>query len=533
MRNYLKTTASYISNRVSGTRISGVTAAIFIATIYSIGAVSQFSQPVSAAPVQLNDTVFQSIKPRTNVSLLTAYPSEVASASSKHDFTQSSKLFLASQSKQTGLTPVYRLYNTKTGDFMATRWVSERESAIRDYGYQYDGISFYTVAEDTSETVPVFRYLKGALHRFAVSAQMQATLKNEGWRKEGVAFYAKPIAAVSSSGPRAPAPRAPAAPSNPPTSTSSVVDGKFTLVIFPDTQQETFAHSKDLFLNRTKKVASDKDARDIRFVGHTGDLVSAGGNKQVDRQDQYDAASAAYTAIDQSGIPYLMSIGNHDTKAVCGGGSACDPTKTRQFFRDTTVFNSYFSTSRLKLPNAQLFEAGKVDNAYKTFSAEGTNWLILTLEMSPRTAAVNWAKNVVAAHPKHNVVILSHYLLNSNSTITASNAGYGETSGRYVYDNLILKYPNVKMAFSGHVGQAGHRTDVGVNGNKVVSFLGAFHANNFNPIRYLTIDTKNNTVTSDVQAATVRAAYLQKYPTTKLPDYNNYDAVFTGMNFVK
>jgi hypothetical protein len=311
------------------------------------------------------------------------------------------------------------------------------------------------------------------------------------------------------------------------------VDGKFTLVIFPDTQQETFAHSKDLFLNRTKKVASEKDVRDIRFVGHTGDLVSAGGNIQVDRQDQYDAASAAYTAIDQSGIPYLMSIGNHDTKAVCGGGGACDPTKTREFFRDTTVFNSYFSTNRLKLPNAQLFEAGKVDNAYKTFSAEGTNWLILTLEMSPRTVAVNWAKNVVAAHPKHNVVILSHYLLDSNSTITASNAGYGETSGRYVYDNLILKYPNVKMAFSGHTGQAGHRTDVGANGNKVASFLGTFHANNFNPIRYLTIDTKNNTVTTDVQAATVRAAYLQKYPTTKLPDYNSYDAVFTGMNFIK
>jgi hypothetical protein len=228
-----------------------------------------------------------------------------------------------------------------------------------------------------------------------------------------------------------------------------------------------------------------------------------------------------------------MSIGNHDTKAVCGGGGACDPTKTREFFRDTTVFNSYFSTSRLKLPNAQLFEAGKVDNAYKTFSAEGTNWLILTLEMTPRTAAVNWAKNVVAAHPKHNVVILSHYLLTGSSSISTSSAGYGDRNGRYVYDNLILKYPNVKMAFSGHTGRAGHRTDVGVNGNKIVSFLGTFHDFNFNPIRYVTIDTKNNTVTTDVQAATVRAAYLQKYPTTKLPSYNSYDAVFTGMNFVK
>jgi hypothetical protein len=528
MRNYFNTPAHYTKNSVNYRSLLGVAAVIFIVAACSMSVLFINGNTAKAASIELNDAVYQLIKPKNSTSLLTAYPSEVDSASAKHEFTQSTKLFMASQRNQAGLVPVYRMYNPKTGDFMATRWANERDSAIRKFGYQSNGVSFYTVAVDTSETVPVYRYLKGSLHRFAVSSQERTILENSGWRNENVAFYVKPVGAAN-----APAPTQPVVRPTVPTATSPVADGKFTLVVFPDTQQEVFANSKDLFLSRTKKVSSEKNNKDIRFIAHTGDLVSVGGNMQVDRQDQYDAASAAYTTIDQSNIPYLMSIGNHDTKAVCRGGSACDPTKTREFIRDTTVFNRYFSTNRLQLPSAQLFETGKVDNAYKTFSAEGTNWLILTIEMSPRVAAVNWAKNVVATHPKHNVVVLSHYLLDGSASVTASNAGYGDTSGRYVYDNLILKYPNVKMAFSGHVGQAGNRTDVGENGNKVVSFLGTFHANEYNPIRYVTIDTKNNIVKSDVQAASVRAAYLKKFPSSQLPNYDKYDATITGMNLIK
>ncbi|GLW10181.1 hypothetical protein Misp01_53100 [Microtetraspora sp. NBRC 13810] len=43
------------------------------------------------------------------------------------------------------------------------------------------------------------------------------------------------------------------------------------------------------------------------------------------------------------------------------------------------------------------FEAGKVDNSFSAYDAGGVRWLVMTLELWPRTEVVNWAGNVVAA----------------------------------------------------------------------------------------------------------------------------------------
>lgn len=81
------------------------------------------------------------------------------------------------------------------------------------------------------------------------------------------------------------------------------------------------------------------------------------------------------------------------------------------------------------------------------------DWLVLTLELWPRVEAVQWARGVVAAHPRHNVIINTHAYLTADGSI-AQNSDYGVSSPQYLYDNLVKVYPNIKMVFSGHVGQA-------------------------------------------------------------------------------
>ncbi len=81
--------------------------------------------------------------------------------------------------------------------------------------------------------------------------------------------------------------------------------------------------------------------------------------------------------------------GNHDTAAVCPGGSACDPARTKTLVRDNSTFNQYFTGGSFGAVTER-FEAGKVDNVLAEYTAGGLRWGVLSLELWPRTAVVDW-----------------------------------------------------------------------------------------------------------------------------------------------
>ena len=251
----------------------------------------------------------------------------------------------------------------------------------------------------------------------------------------------------------------------------------------PDTQQEVLRSSDTRFINRTKWLVNQKSALDLRFATQSGDLV----NWDTPEHDQYEVASAGMKPLEAADIPYTIAIGNHDTMATGVGGGARDARMTRIYQRDTRTFNSYFNASRYtKVGGA--FESGKVDNIYSLYEAGGVKWMVLVLELWPRKAVVDWAKDAVAGHPDHNVIMVTHDYLDGAGGLGQS-AGYGDTSPQYLWDNLISQYPNIKMTFSGHVGWATDRVYTGKNGNKIYSFLTTIHSTTTNPVRLLTVDT--------------------------------------------
>ena len=138
------------------------------------------------------------------------------------------------------------------------------------------------------------------------------------------------------------------------------------------------------------------------------------------------------------------------------GGGARDAKLTRIYQRDTRTFNSYFNASRYtKVGGA--FEAGKVDNIYSLYEAGGVKWMVMVLELWPRKAAVEWAKDAVAEPPGPQRHLVTHDYLDGAGNLEQS-AGYGDTSPQYLYDNLVSQYPNFKMTLSGHVGFAATRS---------------------------------------------------------------------------
>lgn len=480
-------------------------AAVLILALVSLG----FLAPATSAAD--NQPIYRAVKGDSGPALDTPWLSEAQKAVDAHGFTDYATLFRASTSPADGLVPAYRMYHPRTQDFFVTTSVRERDNAIGSHGYESAGVRFYVSSTRTDGRVAVHRYIKGNYHRLAVTSAQRTRLEENGWRHETVAFYASPAGSTGVEG-----------------------DGEFSMAIVPDTQREVWPESDRLLEKRTTWIAGQKSVQDVRFVGHTGDMVDSGGSEQdLAYRYQFDTFSDQWKPVENAGIPSMLSIGNHDGAAVCNGGSACPGVEIWKAVRDTRVLNSYFPPSRTGIPSSQSFEAGKLDNAYRTFTAEGTKWMVLTLEFAPRRTAVAWAAKAIAAHPDHNVVVMSHYLLDGNGGITTSNGGYGETSGRYVYDNLILKYPNVRLAFSGHAGRAASRVDTGANGNKVASFLGTFHEAYFNPTRMVRIDLRDNTVTSDIKAVSVRSDYLKANPGATPPSYDEYDKTVTGMNWVR
>lgn len=443
--------------------------------------------------------VYHVINPARGTSLLTPWKSEADNAIALYGFTEDKgTAFQASLTPAEGLVAAVRLYHPKSNDFIWTTGEKEQVNAVNLYGYVNQGKAFYVSTVPMPCAQPIYRLAKGATHLFANSMMERDLLIADGWRSENIAFYA--------------------------VVQSPNTDPVFSIAVMPDTQQEVqpvlyepgVRNLNDFrFMERSRWLADNKDTLNLQFVLHSGDVVNWG---EWDSH-QYDVASDAMFPLEQAGIPYVLSVGNHDTRAVCTNGSACNEKTSYITVRETPLFNQYFK-DRFGNPGGWYTE-GSLANVYSMFEAGSHKWLVLSLELWPRTEVIEWAKQVVEKYPDHNVIVVTHSYLNANGDILTHNGGYGANSPKYLFDDLISRYPNIRFVFSGHQGQSVSRVDTGVHGNRIVSYLQAFHDTSGNPVRILEIDTSKDTARSYI--------YVPKTAS----QLNIYDTQHTSMGYVK
>ena len=62
--------------------------------------------------------------------------------------------------------------------------------------------------------------------------------------------------------------------------------------------------------------------------------------------------------------------------------------------------NDYFNITQYEAwPTlGEVFESGKIENSYHLFTADGLDWMIVSLEFAPRDAVLVWANQVVSQH---------------------------------------------------------------------------------------------------------------------------------------
>lgn len=480
-------------------------------TAGTAAAAAQEPSAVADLCAALSTPVYERVNPTTQASLFTVWASEAQTAVTKYGYTDDRGTpFKATRLPVPGLTPIYRMYHPGRVDF---RWVAgdaARDAAAAEgYSDQGTGSLMYAATEALPCAQPISQMVKQfngrTKHRLATSAAERTELIADGWSESGVAFYA-------------PTTQRPAGNE----------DSTFTVAVYPDTQRETRI-TDTRFKQRTNWLLQNKSQFDLRFVMHTGDVTDWGWLVP----SQLQVASDAMRPLEEAGVPYALTIGNHDTRAVGWdgisgsrgyGGSAyvgnpeCkerfpeSECVTSKLVRHTEEFNKYFNADRFGAV-AGAFESGKVDNTYSRFSAAGKNFLVLTLEAWPRTEVVGWAKTVVATYPGDNVLVQTHHYLDGGGTISTSNGGYGANSPKYLWDNLISRYPNIKAVFSGHAGTAARRVDTGTAGNKIISYLNNEADPTGNPVSLITIDVEAGTMSRRV-ADPAKGADLEQYATS-------------------
>lgn len=257
------------------------------------------------------------------------------------------------------------------------------------------------------------------------------------------------------------------------------VPGSWTMVVLPDTQNYVAsATNAPIFTEMTNWVVANKTTRNIQMVLHEGDITNN------NNATQWGRAQASMDVLNGH-LPYAMVPGNHDY-----GSNGLANTRT-------TLLNSYFTAGRnpANAGRIHLYEPGKVDNSYHTFTANGQDFLTLNLEWGPRDAVVQWADAVASAHPDHRLILLTHAYLyyddtrydwarkgasqnwNPHAYGTASGPG-GTNDGEELWQKLVKKHPNFAMTLNGHVldDQVGYLHSTGDAGNSVHQML--FNAQN-------------------------------------------------------
>ncbi|KAI8818328.1 uncharacterized protein EV422DRAFT_621860 [Fimicolochytrium jonesii] len=284
----------------------------------------------------------------------------------------------------------------------------------------------------------------------------------------------------------------------------------FVLAILPDTQHYSESYP-EIFTSQTQWIVDNLAKQNILFVIHEGDVT----NRNTD--SQWKRGLKSMSVLDGK-VPYSVLPGNHDIGFLGLTGS-----------RDTSGLNKHFPVSKLsKQPGfGGVFEANRIDNNYFTFSAEGTDYLLLFLEFGPRDAVLQWASRIIAANPTRRVIVTSHAHTYFDNTLQGSKSshvsnpesygiGSGANNGQKVWDKLIRKHPNILMVLNGHMhngvdGGYGRLTGTGDAGNKVFQMLADYQdgvkgGNGF--LRLLTFDAAARKI-----SVTTYSPYVNQFKT--------------------
>ncbi len=200
----------------------------------------------------------------------------------------------------------------------------------------------------------------------------------------------------------------------------------FSIVVLPDTQyycSQRYDGLAEMFIAQTQWIVEQRQALNIVYVMHVGDLVDSGD----DDPEQWLVADEAMSLLEDpvttglaDGIPYGIAVGNHDQSP---NG---DPLGS------TDYYNSYFGAERFQ---DRAYYGGHLgddnDDHYHLFTASGMDFIVLELEYDQDgedDAVLPWAADLLSTYEDRRAIVSAHYVVDESGVLS--------DQGQRIYDNL-------------------------------------------------------------------------------------------------
>ena len=227
-------------------------------------------------------------------------------------------------------------------------------------------------------------------------------------------------------------------------------DDFFSIILLPDIQHYTSSYP-DMIYKQMDWIVENKDPLNIQYVIQLGDLTN--NNKEY----AWEVADKSFKILENKGIPYSIVYGDNDMKNP--GKNYYDGK------RHTEYLHKYFPVSRFDKPGSWwsggFFDQGKIDNYYCLFNYKDYKFMIMNLELAPRSAVLKWADTIISQNTSRKVIIVTHdYLDRNGNRLNDLNSfkldgkdSEGKLKGNNadaVFKKLVKKNSNVILVLCGH-----------------------------------------------------------------------------------
>lgn len=319
-------------------------------------------------------------------------------------------------------------------------------------------------------------------------------------------------------------------------------EGSFTVVVIPDTQgyfgeaTKRTPESKDpvtnpVFEKHVKWVTQNLQAQRIVFVSHVGDIV--------DRNVEPEWRVARQWLDHLHGVvPYSLTVGNHDMKGN-GDSSLYQRYFGAERFRNFPWYGGSFEPAR---PSSE--RSGNNANSYQLFSAEGVDFIHLSLECNAPDDVLAWADALLTQHAKRKALITTHmdlgvidhpktkegYIHDPKGRMTwTKNHGSHGNSAVKMWDKLYRKHAHLGFIFCGDQSRCTALTqqNKGDHGQTIHALLSDYTSSGplrlyrffpaENRVQVITYDTTLNELTESTEHIKERGAHQFSLPYSMRP----------------
>jgi Calcineurin-like phosphoesterase len=227
-------------------------------------------------------------------------------------------------------------------------------------------------------------------------------------------------------------------------------DEFFSIILLPDIQHYTSSYPEMIY-KQMDWIVENKNPLNIQYVIQLGDLTN--NNKEY----AWEVADKSFKILENKGIPYSIVYGDNDMKNP--GKNYYDGT------RHTEYLHKYFPVSRFEKQSTWwsggFYDPSVIDNYYCLFSYKDYKFLIMNLELAPRSAVLKWADTIISQNASRKVILVTHDYLDRNGDRLNDLKSFGlnfrdkedklkGNNADAVFKKLVSKNANIILVLCGH-----------------------------------------------------------------------------------